>query len=183
MEFSSIMNELARFQNLLSAAIAMIVAVTGVIRTRRENRKRYTLDVLMRYSHNSELLKALYRLRTHAAASNGEIKVDDTLAEDLSVTMPHFSAIALAANSGLLDRDIILQARYASMRSIWRSYGPHLAARSTGLGRPLLYFDLEEFLRLNANSYARYERTQLKRRMGGSRHAPGASANVGRGAA
>ena len=183
MEISLVMNELARYQNLLSAGTAIGVAALGVIGTRRADRKRYTLDVLMRYSNNAELLKALNRLRTYAAAGYKDIKTDETVAEDLAVTMPHFSAIALAANSGLLDRDIILRARYASMHSIWKSYGPHLTARSSELGRPLLYFDVEEYLRLNVKSYARYERTQLRRAAGATHGVPGSSTAVGSGTA
>lgn len=145
---------------LVSAVTAIALFGAGYVRARRENLQRYTLDVLMRYSHSPELLKALDRLRARAAQDGDRLAVDDTLAEDLAVTMPHFSAIALAANKGLLDREIILQARYASMRAIWSSYGSYLKQRGELLKRPLLYVDLEEFLKANQSRYEQYARSQ-----------------------
>ena len=67
-EISLVMNELARYQNLLSAGTAIGVAALGVIGTRRADRKRYTLDVLMRYSNNAELLTRSIRHRPLFAA-------------------------------------------------------------------------------------------------------------------
>jgi hypothetical protein len=66
-----------------------------------------------------------------------------------------------------LDRDIIVEARYAAMRSIWQSYGPYLTERSIALGRPLLYVDLQEFLRSNAGRYESYERSLAHRASSG----------------
>lgn len=62
----------------------------------------------------------------------------------LAIILPHFQSIALAAKSGLLDRDIILSARYGSMKSIWDNYGaggcpvlPISILSSDALGAPL----------------------------------------------
>ena len=153
---------------VMTASIPLLLFVLGYLRARRENLQRYTLDVLMRYSHSPELLKSLHRLRTHAGDTAGNVTVDAALEAELALTMPHFAAIALASNKGLLDHDIIVQARYASMQSIWTSYGQWLKERARQLGRPLLYDDLEEFLARNAAEYERYSRRRSAEGRGAS---------------
>ena len=144
---------------LLSICSGIALAVIGFVRTRFQDRKRYTLGVLMGYSHSIELLKALHFVREHAANSKpqGECKVDDAVAQHLAVILPHFQSIALAAKNGLLDRDIILSARYGSMKAIWESYGPYVRAKRVEFDRPLLYVELEEFLGENAVRYQAYQ--------------------------
>ena len=153
---------------LLSICSGIALAVVGFVRTRMEDRKRYTLGVLMGYSHSTELLKSLHSVREHAARSRvqGECKVDDALAGHLAIILPHFQSIALAAKSGLLDRDIILSARYGSMKWIWDNYGPYVRTKRLEFGRPLLYAELEEFLRENAVRYKGYEQQFVNRHTG-----------------
>jgi hypothetical protein len=114
----------------------------------------------MGYSHSTELLRALHSVRQDAARSKvqGECRVDEALAEHLAIILPHFQSIALAAKNGLLDRDIILSARYGSMKAIWDGYGPYVRAKRIELNRPLLYVELEEFLNDNAARYDNYQR-------------------------
>lgn len=176
-----VVKEIGQLGAIISAATAIVLFVASHFRARRENLQRYTLDVLMRYSHSPELLKALDRLRARAAQADGEVIVDDQLAEDLAITMPHFSAISLATNKGLLDRDIILQARYASMRAIWASYGRHLDERSARLKRPLLYADLEEFLEANRAKYEDYARKEHDRQRALAAARDGAAPSSARG--
>jgi hypothetical protein len=145
---------------LLSICSGIILAVFGFVRTRMQDRQRYTLGMLMGYSHSTELLRALHSVREHAARSKaqGECTVDAALAEHLAIILPHFQSIALAAKSGLLDRDIILSARFGSMKTIWETYGSYVRAKRLELDRPLLYVELEEFLRENAARYDTYKR-------------------------
>jgi hypothetical protein len=144
---------------LLSLCSGIALAVIGFVRTRLEDRKRYTLGVLMGYSQSTELLKMLHHIRQHAARikAGAEHRVDDAMAEQLAVVLPHFQSIALAAKSGLLNRDIIVSARYGTMKTIWDAYGPYVKSQRIELGRPLLYVELEEFLRDNAARYSRYQ--------------------------
>ena len=144
---------------LLSICSGIVLAFIGYIRTRLEDRKRYTLGVLMGYSQSTELLKMLHHVREHAARikAGGECKVDDATAERLAVVLPHFQSIALAAKSGLLNRDIIISARYGTMKTVWECYAPYVKSQRVELGRPLLYVELEEFLRDNAARYSRYQ--------------------------
>jgi hypothetical protein len=166
-------NDPIQLGTLLSICSGIALAVIGFVRTRLQDRKRYTLGVLMGYSQSTELLKALHALREHAALSRaaGQCKVDAGLEEHLAVVLPHFQSIALAAKSGLLDRDIILSARYGSMQSIWESYGPYIEGKRRAFNRPLLYAELEEFLNENAGRYRRYQRRFTARRA----HAPPAA--------
>jgi hypothetical protein len=142
----------------------MSLAVVGFVRTRVEDRKRYTLGVLMGYSHSIELLRSLHAVREYAAGGTQvDGKIDDAVADHLAIVLPHFQSIALAAKSGLLDREIILSARYGSMKAIWASYGPYVRAKRVELDRPLLYVELEEFLRENASRYEQYQRQFTER--------------------
>ena len=77
---------------LLSICSGIALAVVGFIRTRMEDRKRYTLGVLMGYSNSTELLRSLHTVREHAARSkpHGECTVDDALAAHLAIILPHF---------------------------------------------------------------------------------------------
>jgi hypothetical protein len=79
------------------------------------------------------------------------------VAEQLAVVLPHFQSIALAAKSGLLNRDIIISARYGTMQTIWDCYGSYVEKQRKQLDRPLLYKELEEFLRDNAARYSWYQ--------------------------
>jgi hypothetical protein len=144
---------------LLSICSGIALAVIGFIRTRLEDRKRYTLGVLMGYSQSTELLKMMHHVREHAAniKAGGECQVDDVMAERLAVVLPHFQSIALASKSGLLNRDIIISARYGTMKTVWDCYGPYVKSQRIALNRPLLYVELEEFLRANAARYSRYQ--------------------------
>jgi hypothetical protein len=142
---------------LLSMCSAIALAVVGFVRTRLEDRRRYTLGVLMGYSQSTELLKALHFVREHTARRKpGEAQVDDVVAAHLAIILPHFQSIALAAKCGLLDRDIILSARYGSMHAIWTAYGGYVRAKRDEFNRPLLYIELEDFLDQNADRYATY---------------------------
>ena len=146
----------------LSITTGIMLAVFGYIRTRLQDRKRYTLDVLMRYSHSVELLRSLHAINAHVAqrkSTDVDAPVDAGLETHLAVVLPYFQSIALAANSGLLDREIMLKARYGSMKSVWEGLLPYIARKRLELGRPFLYADLEQFLRDNADRYARYHRS------------------------
>jgi hypothetical protein len=150
---------------LLSICSGIILAVFGFVRTRLQDRKRYTLGVLMGYSQSTELLKSLHYVREHAVRTKmlSDAKVDDAMAEHLAIILPHFQSIALAAKSDLLDRDIILSARYGSMNAIWENYGPYIREKRRELNRPLLYVELEEFLRVNERRYRKYAMALEKR--------------------
>ena len=143
---------------LLSICSAIGLAVVGFVRTRLEDRRRYTLGVLMGYSQSTELLKALHVVREH----RGE--VDGAIAEHLAIILPHFQSIALAAKSGLLDRDIMIGARYGTMQAIWKRYGRYVADLRDQLERPLLYVELEEYLAMNADRYNQYAKRYSGRR-------------------
>jgi hypothetical protein len=65
-------------------------------------------------------------------------QVDDVVAEHLAIILPHFQSIALAAKSGLLDRDIILSARYGTMKAIWETYGPYVKEKRIEIKPPRL---------------------------------------------
>ena len=141
---------------LLPIMSAIILAVIGFLRTKAEDRKRFTLGMLMGYSHSAELLKALHFVREQRLSD--QPKLDEAVAERLAVILPHFQSIALAANKGLLDRDIVLSARYGSMKWIWDNYGSYVRAQRRDLNRPLLYVELEDFLAANASRYAEYQK-------------------------
>lgn len=161
---------------LVSICSGIALAVVGFVRTRLEDRRRYTLGVLMGYSQSTELLRALHFVREHAArrpTQTGE--VDGAVAEHLAIILPHFQSIALAAKSGLLDRDIILSARYGTMQAIWAAYGAYVRAQRTELNRPLLYIELQEFLDSNAARYAVYAQQYADRYAGGVAIAPAGS--------
>jgi hypothetical protein len=163
---------------LLSMCSAIVLAVVGFVRTRMEDRRRYTLGVLMGYSQSTELLKALHFVREYAARREpNDGQVDDAVAEHLAIILPHFQSIALAAKSGLLDRDIILSARYGTMKGIWEAYGAYVRAKRVQLNRPLLYIELEEFLDSNAARYVVYARQYVDRYSGGLTTAPARAAS------
>ena len=136
----------------------LVLAGVGFLRARLEDRKRYTLGVLMGYSQSTELLRMLHHIRTHAARVKAGEKctVDEAMAERLAVVLPHFQSIAMAAKSGLLNRDIIISARYGTMLTIWECYEPYVKVQREELGRPLLYVELQDFLRENSDRYRRY---------------------------
>lgn len=138
---------------LLTGFVAIALAIVGYVRTRAEDRKRFTLNMLMGYSHSAELLKALHYAREHAQESKGKSKVDEAVAERLAIVLPHFQSIALATRNRLLDRDIVLSARYGSMKSIWESYRHYVEAQRKELERPQLYSELEDFVNANVGRY------------------------------
>lgn len=162
------MDNTIQLGTLLSICSGIALAVVGFVRARIEDRKRYTLGVLMGYAHSTELLKSLHFVREHGARSKvqGEYKVDSAIADHLAIILPHFQSIALAAKNGLLDRDIILCARYGSMKSIWDNYGPYVREKRLELDRPLLYAELDEFIRENAFRYKSYEQKFANRQAG-----------------
>ena len=148
---------------LLSVCLAIVLAAVGYRRTRAEDRKRFTLGMLMGYSHSTELLRALHFVREHAQPSKGKTQVDPAVAERLAIILPHFQSIALATKNDLLERDIVLSARYGSMKAIWDNYYHYVVAQRRELGRPLLYVELEEFLHANAAQYEENQRPLRQR--------------------
>ena len=89
----------------LSITTGIMLAVFGYIRTRLQDRKRYTLDVLMRYSHSVELLRSL-----HAMFARG-VKQRDGKRMDQGGLFPFASPLmASIIHWGL---------RFAGMVSVW----------------------------------------------------------------
>ena len=138
----------------------IVLAGVGYLRTWLEDRKRYTLNMLMGYSQGTELLRMLHHVREQAARvkAGEKCKVDAAMAERLAVVLPHFQSIALASQTGLLNRGILISARYGTMQTIWNCYQEYVEEQREQLDRPLLYKELEEFLSENAGRYSRYQK-------------------------
>src|SRR5262245_62078587 len=131
---------------LLSIGFAIMLGTFGFIWNNIQEKKRYTFEVLMKYTENTAVLVALHRVWKHISSnrtyrSDG---VDNDLEQHLTLLLSYFQSIAVAANHHMLNERILLIARYGSMKTIWDFFYPYVERKRRDLGRPLLYVDLED---------------------------------------
>lgn len=174
---------------LLSLLSGLAAALWTWHTSRTQERKRYTFNVLMSYANSAELLRALDEVNrsiggvrlsaSHllpdvaASTSAAGTPAASTSAIDaaaiaasrersMALLLPYFQSIALAASQGMLDRDVLLKARYGTMKAVWDHFSADIEAKRVALARPLLYCDLESYLKDNERRYKRYQRRQAE---------------------
>ncbi|HXF54503.1 MAG TPA: hypothetical protein VNK52_10310 [Hyphomicrobiaceae bacterium] len=172
---AAITNDPEALATVLSIGFGIALGVFGYVWNGIQEKKRYTFDVLMRYTENTDVLMALHRAWTHVARykSYDQSRIDADTERSLDILLAYFQSIAVAAKYHMLNDEIVLIARYGSMRSLWDFYRPYVEGKRLQLGRPLLYADLEDFLRRNAARYERYASRQHARRLCSDQLPPG----------
>ena len=155
---------------ILSIVSGLCLAIWGFITNRATERKRYTYDVMMRYANSSEILRAMNDVNRQMSegqtrgvqTSDGQSVITDAAREQsMALLLPYFQSIALAANQGMLDRNILVIARYGSMKAVFEHFRADIERRRVALDRPLLYIDLEMYLSENEKRYNAYQRRMM----------------------
>ena len=154
---------------LLSVLSGLAAAMWTWHTNRLLERKRYTFNVLMQYAGSADILRALDDVNRWIGEGGGSGPVASSERERcMALLLPYFQSIALAANQGMLDRSVLLRARYGTMKTVWEHFRPDVEAKRRALDRPLLYCDLESYLAANEKRYNDYQRRQMQARIAGS---------------
>ncbi|MEM0929510.1 MAG: DUF4760 domain-containing protein [Pseudomonadota bacterium] len=94
---------------LLTAVLALILAIFGYINNQRRQRRTQTLDLMLEFSRNEHLTR-MARL-IDARFLSGETITNDSLdeqeAEDISTLMVSLEYLAFAYNTGTVDRNSV----------------------------------------------------------------------------
>ena len=158
----TLLTALSIFSTLMLGAIGIFWNVAQ----RKRDIKKATFDMLLRHIDSPDYMKALRRISKHVGNAGPPLPdaVDEEFKESVIVLMAHYNNLAVAASHRMLDAQVLLVSRYGSMKLVWDICAPYVATRRVQLGRPLLYAELEDYVRANAARYQAYKSRELSRR-------------------
>ncbi|MGH6816239.1 MAG: DUF4760 domain-containing protein [Hyphomicrobiaceae bacterium] len=163
--FADILTKPEALATVLSIGSGVLLGTYGFVWNSIQEKKKYTFDMLMKYTENTAIIMALHHVWKHISRTKSydPTRLDDELERHVTLLLSYFQSVAVAANNRMLNEKILLIARYGSMKTIWDFFHPYIEQKRRQLDRPLLYVDLEDFLRKHDGKYRRYRKAYENR--------------------